>query len=85
MPGDRFELLAAIRANPGDYVPRLALADWLDRQGGAEFAWPEQSQRLPWVKPPHRAVTLKALHRRRQRFLCNAFSVARKTGVRNPG
>src|SRR5262245_1315877 len=38
MPSGRFELLAAIRANPDDDAPRLAFADWLDRQGESDFA-----------------------------------------------
>jgi uncharacterized protein (TIGR02996 family) len=38
MPSGRFELLAAIRANPDDDAQRLAFADWLDRQGESDFA-----------------------------------------------
>ncbi len=38
MSSDRYELLAAIRANPDDDAPRLEFADWLDRQGESDFA-----------------------------------------------
>src|SRR5690348_16815656 len=38
MSGDRLELLAAIRLNPDDDAPRLAFADWLERQGESDFA-----------------------------------------------
>src|SRR5262245_54134627 len=38
MPSDRWEWLAAIRANPDDDAPRRAFADWLDQQGESDFA-----------------------------------------------
>ncbi len=38
MPSGRFELLAAIRANPDIDAPRLAFADWLDQHGESDFA-----------------------------------------------
>src|SRR6478609_7355432 len=31
-------LLAAVRADPADDVPRLVYSDWLDEQGQADFA-----------------------------------------------
>ena len=33
---ERKQLLAAICANPEEDTPRLAFADWLEEQGGAD-------------------------------------------------
>jgi uncharacterized protein (TIGR02996 family) len=61
MSKQRFELLAAIRAQPGDDSRRLAFADWVEKQGERNFAQlirlelerdklPKRDPRRQWYK-----------------------------------